>query len=249
MNLKHIKGSFLLLILLMCFSCSEDNDITVPRTLADFITLNSHQSGDEVIACAASKNGDNNSSFIFYYPRPNSTEIRYFETSSINDDKNDFSLYKEKILTREDVFNGYLGRFVRNSPTETWCIVTYKNDGKFYKSNPIRLKNGTKPTEWVDVVTIDSTQSLMPKFSWYDGSVKENVIYFQVVTDAKNNLLSGTYTYNKWFQYYNVSNVVLNVTRETPPSLILGDNYNFTMMGVSEDNWVNLVIQKTFEAK
>ena len=242
----------LLFIIIICFSffsCSSDDDVTVPRTLAEFIAVSSYQSENEVIACAASKSGDDNTSYIFYYPIPDATEIRYFETSSIDDDKNDFSLYNEKKLDSESIFNGYLGRFVRNSSTESWCIVTYKSNGKFHKSNPIKLKNQTLPTEWTDSVSIDESASLEPKFTWEDGAIKENTIYFQVVTNSDNDLLSGTYTYDKWFQYYDLSNVVLNVTRETPPALVLDNEYNFTMMGVSEDNWVNLVIQKTFTAK
>lgn len=247
---KHIKKLLFFFIFLMCFSCAKDSDVFEPRTLADFISINSHQPENEVIACAASKSGDNNTSYIFYYPIPKSSEIRYFETSSIDDDKNDFSLYKEKKLTNEGVFNSYLGRFIRTSSTEAWCIVTYIYDGKLYKSNPIKLKNQTKPTEWTNLVSIDISSSLEPKFTWVDGSVKENEIYFQVITDSENNLLSGTYTYDKWFQYYKTSNVVLNVTRETPPPVLIVDNeYNFTMMGVSKDNWVNLVIQKPFTAK
>lgn len=247
--IKHIKTYFIFVFLLMCFSCSSDDDVTVPRTLADYIAISSHKPENEVIACAASKNGDNSTSYIFYYPIPDATEIRYFETSSVDDNKDDFSLYKEIELTKEDVFNGYLGRFVKTSTSEVWCVVTYKVNGEFYKSNPIRLKNQTKPTEWTDVVDIDISTSLQPKFTWDDGTVKENVIYFQVVTKSNNDLLSGTYTYDKWFQYYQLSNIVLNVTRETPPDLILNDQYGFTMMGVSEDNWVNLVIQKSFTAK
>lgn len=54
---------------------------------------------------------------------------------------------------------------------------------------------------------------------------------------------------SKYISYYNTSNVVLNITTQTPPSLIVGNNYNFTLMDVSEDNWVNLVIQKTFKAQ
>ncbi|MBA6156903.1 hypothetical protein H3Z83_10280 [Tenacibaculum sp. S7007] len=152
-------------------------------------------------------------------------------------------------MKKKMFFNGYLGRFVRNSTEDVWCIVTYKSSGKFHKSNPIRLKSQSKPTEWTDKVTIDESESLTPKFLWDDGIVKENRIYFQVITDADNNLLSGTYTYDKWFQYYKLSNVVLNITRETPPNLIKENNYDFTMMGVSEDNWVNLVIQKTLTIK
>ena len=47
-------------------------------------------------------------------------------------------------------------------------------------------------------------------------------------------------------KYYQLENVVLNVTRETPPPLLSNNSYSFTMMGVSLDNWVNLVIQKDF---
>lgn len=240
---------FFLIFLVSIFSCSENNEKIVPKTLQDHININSNLLIDEVIACAASKNFENNISYIFYYPELGASEIKYFETSSIEDDKNNFSLYKEKEILKENVFNGYLGRFLRNSSTEVWCIVTYKTNGKFHKSNPIRLKNISKPTEWTDVVTIDNSTSLMPKFLWDDGLVKENAIYFQVITDSENNLLSGTYTYDKWFQYYNLANVVLNVTRSTPPNLIQGEDYGFTMMGVSEDNWVNLVIQKKNKAE
>ena len=76
-----------------------------------------------------------------------------------------------------------------------------------------------------------------------------NVIYFQVISDANNTLISGTYTIDKWFQYYNLANIVLNITIGTPPNLIPSDEYNFTLMGVSEDNWVNLVVEKSFIAQ
>ncbi len=245
-----VNRIILFAVICICFlACTTDDQEMQLEILQDYIEVNSNLDLDEVIACAASKKGNVNTSFVFYYPIPSATDIKYFETTSIDIDKDNYSLYKEKNLEKEDVFNGYLGRFVRNSTEDVWCIVTYKSSGKFHKSNPIRLKSQSKPTEWTDKVTIDESKSLTPKFLWDDGIVKENRIYFQVITDADNNLLSGTYTYDKWFQYYNLVNVVLNVTRDTPPSLQLMNDYNFTLMGVSEDNWVNLVIQKTFVAK
>jgi len=68
------------------------------------------------------------------------------------------------------------------------------------------------------------------------------------ICDAKRvNLISGTYTYDRAFTVYDLSNVVLNITDTTfVPTLEPNQNYNFTMMGVSEDNWVNLFIRKTF---
>ena len=78
---------------------------------------------------------------------------------------------------------------------------------------------------------------------------KENEIYFQVLSTSENDFLSGTYTFDTWFQFYNLDNVVLNITTESKPSLDIDKEYNFTMMGVSIDNWVNLVIQKSFTAQ
>ena len=51
------------------------------------------------------------------------------------------------------------------------------------------------------------------------------------------------------FQFYEVSNVVLDINTTTPEDLVLETEYNFTMMGVSEDNWVNLFIQESFIAE
>ena len=90
----------------------------------------------------------------------------------------------------------------------------------------------------------------MPEFTWQDGAIVENVIYFQVIQDDRGDLLSGTYTFDKHFKFYDLSNVVLNI-RDLQPAPVLeeGRSYKFIMMGVSEDNWVNLVMEKDFQAK
>ena len=230
-------------------SCTDDGVKNTYQNLEEYININAELKLDEVIACAASDESNKDISYIFYYPVPEAKEIQYFETSSTAIDKDDFSLYKPVVYNSEPIFNGYLERYIRNNTKEVWCVVTYKTEGKLHKSNPIRLKHKTKPTEWTNTVEVDFTQSKMPKFVWNDGVIAENAIYFQVITDHDNNLLSGTYTYDKWFQYYNLDNVVLNVTRDSSPDLIIDNSYGFTLMGVSEDNWVNLVIQKPFIAE
>ena len=238
---KNFK--FLALALLVgLISCTKEKVDIVPQNLQEYLNLNSGLIIDEVIACAASDEFDTSISYIFYYPLVGATEIQYFETESNAVDE----YYSRKELPKEGVFNGYLERYVRNGVQEVWSIVTYKTNGKLHKSNPIRLKNQTKTTEWTTSVAIDFTQNTSPKFSWQDGNVKENAIYFQVLTNSDNDLLSGTYTYDTWFQYYILDNVVLNVTRGTPPVLETGNEYNFVMMGVSLDNWVNLVVINKF---
>ena len=58
---------------------------------------------------------------------------------------------------------------------------------------------------------------------------------------------TGTYTYDKFFKYFDDSNVVLDINDSaTPDNLVEDTEYLFTMMAVSADNWVNIVIQETF---
>lgn len=230
------------------FSCSENEEpqsVILSEVLAPF----SQSQLEEVIACAASKEGDNSIAFIYYYPIPEATNIQYFETSNANVDPNDFSNYILRTLEAENVFGGYLKRFIRSGNDEVFSIVTFEANGKFHKSNPIRLKQASKPTEYTYDLTIDSSITLMPIFSWNDGVFPDNAIYFQVISDENNDFISGTYTFDQWFQYYNLSNVVLDINREVPESLILNNLYNFSMLAVSLDNWVNLVIEKPFTAE
>ena len=60
------------------------------------------------------------------------------------------------------------------------------------------------------------------------------------------NLIDQKATYENQFQYYDTSNVVLNITEENPLELTIDNSYKFTLMDVSEDNWVNAVIQSIF---
>lgn len=235
--------------ILLFISCNEKEEISEPKNLQEYISTNNTKALDEVIACAASKDGDASVSYVFYYPINGATNIQYFETENTSVSKDNFELYEPVNLEREDVFNGYLQRFIRNDAVESWCIVSYETTGKVHVSNPIRLKNERIPTEWSDEVIIDAETALMPQFLWEDGLVKENEIYFQVLSTSENDFLSGTYTFDTWFQFYNLDNVVLNITTESKPSLDIDKEYNFTMMGVSIDNWVNLVIQKSFTAQ
>ena len=242
---------FLLFItfLIFLYSCSEDNDITTPRNLQEYLELNSYREPDNVIACAANADQNLSLSYVFYYPIEGATEVRYYEADSLNVDENNFSNYRRKNLTEVSVFGDKLSRFSRTDSEESWCIITYLTEGKLHKSDPIRLKNATSPTIWEDEVAINQSVTLSPKFTWSDFNITDNDIYFQVIANEDDDFISGTYTIDNYFQFYNTDNVVLNITTTTPVDLILDETYNFTLMAVSEDNWVNLVIQKSFVAE
>jgi hypothetical protein len=244
MNLKH----FLLFVIFSVsfFSCSEDTDITTPRNLQEYITSTSSNSDfGEVIACAAS--ASSSLSYIFYYPVDGATDIRYYEADSLNVDPNDFSNYRRKELTISDVFGGKLEKFSRTDTEDNWCLVTYMLDGQLHKSNTIRLKSESSLTGWTDAVTIDFTDTLTPEFTWSDFGT-DNEIYFEVISEVEDDsFVSGTYTYDKFFKYFDDGNVVLDINDSaTPDNLVEDTEYLFTMMAVSADNWVNIVIQETF---
>lgn len=238
-------------VLIFFFSCSEDNDITVSRNLQEYIAANASRELDTVIAFGANADANLGLSYIFYYPRESATEIKYFETDSTSVNETDFSNYKREILSETDVFGGKLKRFSRPSSEEAWCIVTYFTAGKLHTSQPIRLKNATNPTTWEEEVTIEYPTTLEPKFTWSDFGIIDNDIYFQVLTDEEDAFISGIYTRDNFFRYYDTSNtdqnLVINTT--TPPALLADNTYNFTLMALSKDNWVNLVIQKSFVAQ
>ncbi|ARV06506.1 hypothetical protein BTO04_07240 [Polaribacter sp. SA4-10] len=240
---------FLLLISIsiLYFSCSEDNDVTVSRNLQGYLDENATTQFGNVIACAASADGNTSLTYIFYYPEEGASDIRYYEADISITDQNVFSNYKRQILSETTVFGGKLNRMSRSSSVEGWSIVTYVLDGELQVSNPIRLKSLTRTTEWEEEITIEFPETLTPKFTWTDGTYAENNIYFQVITAVEEAaFISGTYTTEKTFQYYDTSNVVLDINTEMPEKLVEDIEYDFTLMGVSEDNWVNLIIEKPF---
>ncbi|GMN09930.1 hypothetical protein MTsPCn9_19730 [Croceitalea sp. MTPC9] len=232
------KGSFFFLLLVLFYSCNSDDTplevlVSLEESLVgkDFVV-------DNVIACAAS-NEDPNVVSIFLYPRSGASNINFYQTENIDVDKNDFDKYVRGKGNLIDVFNGYLLKYEIVPEREKWVIVSFEEEEKIHLSNPIRLKQTSKPTEYLPE-NVMVQPSNMPIFTWRDGVFDDSKIYFHVVSNGNNNLLSGTYTFDKMFQYYKLDNVVLNITEQEPPTLETDQNYNFTLLAVSEDNWVNL---------
>ncbi|MFD0798827.1 hypothetical protein ACFQZJ_15255 [Maribacter chungangensis] len=217
-------------------SCSED--LVEENSLALYLQ-NREVVLDNVIACAASNETDDLVS-VFLYPRPGASNIQYFEATSDRIDKNNFESYTPLVAPLSDVFNGFLQKFDVAIDQEKWVIVSFEEDGAVHLSNPIRIKNRTKPTEYSTTnITVEQNSS-NPLIMWEDGSYDDTRIYFQVVTDADNNLISGTYTLDRFFRFYVLDNVVLNITPGAPTALQSNTPYGVTLLAVSEDNWVNL---------
>jgi len=240
---------FLIVISIVLSNCKKEE--IESNILADYLEANNELERDDLIACAGGTPdgflGDSESpSSVFFYPIEGAYDFRYFESNQI-DSPNDYTFYEAKDLVDVPVFNGKLRRFLNSSfEGERMGIITYRTPGKIHICNPIRQKTNVKPTEINSLVSIEEN-GINPRFVWEDGLIKENVIYFQVISDRADNFISGTYTFEKEFTFYELDNVVLNITDSTSaPILENNQEYKFTMMGVSEDNWVNLLIEKEF---
>ncbi len=230
-----------LLVITACSTDKEDYHGTLQDALAGDEPVR-----DNVIACAASNKNDDLVS-VFLYPRDGTSDLRYYETLNSQADKNTFEGYYQVKAPLVNVFNGYLKKFEVSVSEEKWVIVSFEEGGKTHLSNPIRLKQDTRPTEYLPQnVSIDTTDATMPHFMWNDGAYKDTKIYFEVLSDANNDLISGTYTFEKKFQFYDLENVVLNITKRTPSALKQGESHKFTLLAVSEDNWVNLWAEVEF---
>mgnify|MGYP001038425303 FL=1 len=244
-----IKKVIFLFVLALFSACASDNDEIVPRNLGDFIETIPVSNLGGVIAYAANSEGRDDLNYIFYYPEPGAKDIRYYEAINASIDPLDFSQYRRQVLTVENVFGGKLARFVRdNNETERWCLVTYFLNGVLQISNPILLKNRTQPTQWKDNLAIDYPRPLNPFFSWTDFETLNNDVYFQAIFETEaNEFVSGTYTEEQAFSFYDTTNVMFDINLTTPENLKVDTEYSITVMGVNQtDNWVNLVIQETF---
>jgi len=255
------KIIFITLILIVFASCRDEKIITENtediQNIQSYISKNpSLQLSDNLIACAGSSVSellDSSSSqnvSILFLPIKSSTDFTYFEMNNDFFPKEDFANYFEKDTKSLPLFNGFLRRFTQNTlSNDYWSRVTFLTDDSLHICNAIRIKQFSKPTIVAnDIIEISLTEPNKPLFNWESDTEEENFIYFQVISDAENNVISATYTYEKYFQFYDLSNVILNVYDVTSPELKATERYNFTLMGISEDNWVNLIAEKSFSS-
>ncbi len=250
---KLILKIALAAFMLFLSACKKDQDEDLDENiLSDYLALNDDLERGDIVACAGGKeNGllgsPEEPTDMFFYPVEGATDFRYFEAENLADSL-DFSKYIAKELDGEPLFNGYLWKFNNTAFSgERMGVVTYKTPGKIHTCTPVRQKTNVKPTEVNPDLGQVIENGVNPSFTWMDGEIQENVIYFHVISDSDNNFISGTYTIETQWTFYDLSNVVFNITDpDSNPMLEPNQTYKLTLMGVSEDNWVNLFFEKEF---
>jgi hypothetical protein len=250
MYIKSISLISLVFSLISFTSCNKTPTQTLKYNLEhDGLPI----SQDYIIACAAGMpegfmGAEDYPVSTFFYPVTNAVNFKYYETLRDNIDPFNYSLYLPLDIADEYVFNGYLRRFpIVANKTNRWAIVTYEVNGEVRICDPVHIKVATQPTLWApnSISIIDNGTT--PNFDWEENINHNNKIHFQVVSDTNDNLISGTYTYDSQWQFYDLSNVVLNITDSSSnPILMSNIDYQFTLMSVTQDNWVNIFGQKEF---
>jgi hypothetical protein len=242
------KKIVILYICLFVFSCSEDTDVGIARNLQEYVDENKMVTESSVLAWAANAEANTTLAYIFYASEIGASDIRYYELADPTLDASNFINYKRENLENTVVFEGKLNRFSRSGFSETWCLITYKKAGVLQISSPIKLNNTSKPTEYSNAVNMSYKTMLEPNFTWKDSEREESFIFFQTISNEANELVSGTFTKNTFFQYYDTSNVLETPSLNTkqPKALLPDQIYNFTAMGIGQDNWVNLIITEQF---
>lgn len=252
-----LSGYILVFLTCMLFisACKKDKAEGVTDSLSGYINSHSTLSFNKggVIAFAAggpqfSKNISPQIS-IFFYPLEGSVDYRYFESERLDINIHDLSLYQRRDIPVENIFNGHVKLFKHpGTKVPRWAIVAFISMDTLFISNPINIKILSKPTEVnPNRIEIDLTNPTEPLFSWQEGIYHDNFIYFQLISDLSDNLISATFTVDRYFQFYNLDNVVKNIYDIHPhPELTLHEYYRFTLMAISNDNWINLYAEKGF---
>jgi len=244
----------LFFFLLIFIACTK-NDTSPNMSLQSYLDQNPQWIPfEELVACAAGGQQDflddpDEPLSMFFYPKLYSTNFKYYETITAQGDPANLSLFIEKEIDFEPLFNGFMSRFPLPMPKEdVWARVSFISNDTLWYCKPVHHKIHEKPTQFAaELMEINLENKLHPIFTWDDGIIKENIIYFQIIVDERGDAISATYTEDKRFQFYHTDNVVFNVTRPGPVLPLESDKqYSIVLMGISQDNWVNLILQKAF---
>lgn len=245
---------FTVFLMLNLSSCGEDeccvNVMSLETVLAEF---GSEFQANSLVACAAgghTVNGEAAPLSMFYYPLEGASDFRYYVLQG-STDTNDLLQYiqVEAEEQREELFGGFLQRFIlEDAENDFWARVSYRVGDSLYYCKAVHVRVNDQPSEYLpENASINLDDPTHPIITFEDGTADDNIIYFHVISDENKNAISGTYTTEKTWQFYDLSNVVFNVTpTDWNPELQPGETYNYTLMGVTADNWVNLIAEKTF---
>lgn len=245
-------------LLITFFASCEKKELAPPNSLESY--LENHPEWmpfNQLVACAAGGqtgflDDPTQPLSMFFYPKLYSTNFKYYETDGIEVDTGDLTFFREKEYDIQPLFNGFMARFALPEPNQDrWARVSFVSNDTLWYCKPVRFKIHEKPSSFdPDLIQVNLDQDLQPTFNWASEDDGQNIIYFQIVVDERNDAISATYTIEKSWEYYDLTNVVFNVTRPGPIlPLARNSDYSMVLMGISSDNWVNTLSEVHFRTE
>lgn len=194
----------------------------------------------DVVSCASTyfvptATNDSDRAIVYYRTIEGQQDVRlwYSDTSD-----SDFEKFKPLITTETNLLSGFMGSF-EISKTIGTIILTLTVGDELHYCEPIHLNSTTQSTAINSSISVSQPISTTPTFKWEESLIDPSSIYFQLITiKGEPKAISATYTYETNFTFYDLSNVVFNVTDSLNPTLQSGLEHEIILMSVSDDNWV-----------
>ena len=111
--MRFLKALGLVLLLISCGSDDSSTTTDIESNILSEVIANTTFEVGAVIACAASDANNTNQANVYFYPEPNATNFKLYETVAADVDPNDFSNYTLVEIADTPFFNGFLRQYSR----------------------------------------------------------------------------------------------------------------------------------------
>lgn len=247
MNRERIYFFLIILVNISILSCSEESGIDAALKNLQNVIENQQHSKNALQGFGVKQKNSANFSEIIFYSNHTDTDFKIYASDSININPNNFSEYTlinyTEILTHP-IDSHYVYNLEGN--TEKWVIVTEETTDNLLVSEPIKINITSSPTNYHNDLSISKRSLGRAKFDWLDKPDDLNKLFLEILENEDGEINSITYTKENTFTYFNLSNVVTNLSPTDPPQLIENNTYKITVMSIDENNWVKSVIEKEF---
>ena len=204
---------------------------------------------DAIHAFAANDQSNDDLTNIYSVVENGATDIKFYESDTPNINPQNFYRYKLMETQPALISDSKIKIFRHGFLRDEWIVMTYLIDDKIKVSSPIRINNFFQPTEYIETIEIDQNESGSASFDWSVQSYDVNAFFVEIMKNNSETVLSLTFTNDSNFQYFNLENVTLNLSETAPPDLELGDDYEFTVLDIGVDNWINSIYRQPFIAE
>ncbi|WP_111682239.1 hypothetical protein [Winogradskyella tangerina] len=247
-----MKKIILLAVFIAITSCVKNESVPIVfqnnTFLPEDLENNLYQT-DAIFTFAGNDLANSDHTNIYAVIEEGASDIKFYETDTPNINEQDLYRYLLMEIQPTLISDAKIKTFRHTFLRDEWIIMTYKIEDKIKLSSPIRINNLFRQTDYIEDIVIDQGMSGSANFEWSVQSAENNAFFFEIMKDQNDAVLSLTFTNDSHFQYFDLTNVTLNLSQNVPPNLVQDENYEFTVLDIGLDNWINTVHSRAFIAE